>query len=358
MSGSAGGSGGASHEFSLERLNLSANAFTAKFDSLIPASFGPRKTEHQRQTEFNEALQRAAIGSRDDLLGLGHPDVGKRSGLGLDNLQRRLGKLDKGKGTGKPVDTDGAEGVDKSLGSQKGVANKNGEEESSDEEESRSRMVGKGKRKAFHVDLTAPKKKKSNVLVPSTSLADYPSSLGPTSSDPLLLKSDPSSLEDTSSRPAERVNEHFSPSDQQLLIPPDDGGTGPHTPNPNDSFPFDGPIALDSPQAKRILAQKIESPMSLRTSKLNGLDPKRKATIDDIPVDIFANAELSAPSDKVAIHDDNDVQRGPHVKPGPDTDIAQRNQGSEGRLTKNQRKRERAKRARQIQQQIHGQKMA
>ena len=312
--------------FNIDKFQLSANLFAADIESWIPDTFGPHKSEAQQLAEFNAAIREASLMGNDDL-GLGHPDQGKgRSVVGLDSLQRKLGRMEKGKAKA----TSASQAQEREL-------EKEGEASGSDtEEESRFKMVGKKKRAA--IDLMAPKKK---AKTSSSSLTP----LVPNSSDPLLLKP-PSTDSQHSKAPSTDPILLKPPSDKAASLVRDSQGSsdndGPHTPSPpdDDTFPFSGPISLDSPQAKRIVAAKLLP----RSTSTTPIPPSNvKTLLENRPTAASSNSNgLATQTREDAEPEQEDERAG-----GPQKPLGVG-------LTKNQRKNERKKRAKLRKQQIHG----
>ena len=144
-----------------EQLTLSASLFTSRIEDWIPAKFGPKVSESERNIEFDKKLREVCTKNEDDKLGLGHSDLGKNRGLkgpSLGLLEKRLKQVDK---RGKPETEIHGRGEKSESGSES-------------EQESRSRMV---KRKNHTVnDLLKGKKRKLEPIVQHPSLDTHPQS--------------------------------------------------------------------------------------------------------------------------------------------------------------------------------------
>ncbi|GFZ45736.1 hypothetical protein JCM24511_03465 [Saitozyma sp. JCM 24511] len=236
---------------SAESLSVSASLFTSRISSWLPANFGASSsTSHDKLDILFERT------SEDETsrLGLGHPRLDlprggaptRGAGAGLAHLQRRLAK---GKGAARAESTDSS-----SLG----VTSRD-DDADEDEGESRASSVGRRKRSTALDLLSGKKGKKSGSATPALSAQ---SSARPSPVPPQLdsaAHGDP--VEDRDSAISESKDDsHPSPSF-------DDGNddSGPATPthhtatsSPGGSgiFPFSGPLALDSPRAKRIIKDR------------------------------------------------------------------------------------------------------
>lgn len=237
-----------------ESLALSASLFTSTINSWIPKDFGVKKSEEEKRKDFERAFKAAGI-DENDRLGVGHPlfDAPKpKASTGLGVLGKRLAK-------GKPSEDD----------LPTGEAGRVTEEDDDEEAESRSRSVGKTKQKSSVLDLLSGRSKKKRLDHQTTfePTQSNTAALETASSDPLLLRSQPSpgdissrtghpnpSGNINSERHAERTGSNGTAETGEVTAI---GNATPHTPSTpggSGNFPLLGPVALDSPQAKRILA--------------------------------------------------------------------------------------------------------
>lgn len=239
-------------------LALSAKTFTDSIDSWIPKDFGIRKSEQEIRRDFELALRPVGVGENDHL-GVGHPSLTAPrktiSSAGYGALQKKLKD-------GKKVNVDN---VDETVGEG------GGEQEEEDEEgESRSRSVGRSKKSVTH-DLLSGRNKAKKRLDGSSTLrlprTDEPVSVA-SPSDPLLVEpgrtfaatsgkssarqgdDDHREIDSVTSVPA--YQEHqigaLKGGDEEAATPETVSSAGVSGP-----FPLPGPLALDSPRAKRIL---------------------------------------------------------------------------------------------------------
>lgn len=233
-----------------ESLALSASIFTSSIDSWIPAKFGPKQSDVERNAQFDKRLRDAAIQGDHEKLGAGHPDIGvyKPKGPSLVSLEKKLGKVERGGGK-----------VEKETLSKVEV-------DSDQEEESRSRSVSSVKKRSngVHDLLLGKKKAKSKVQLGAPPL--------------LNLTPNPSSWSiETSTSGANPTEEVRTPLTAATSSP---GGSG--------EFPFAGPVALDSPQAQRVLDEKLFR-KRLREEE-DEEDISRSASVEvDIGVDASQN---------------------------------------------------------------------
>ena len=215
-----------------EQLALSASVFTNTIDSWIPAEFGPRRTDADREVEFAKRLRDAAAQGETSVLGLGHPDIGvyKPKGPSLAALEKRLGKVDR---KGKAKETEEVASMSKSR-----------EDDSDDEGESRARAVGKRKANILNDLLGGKKKQKSNAANGdrggTNGVNEHPALLNLTPLHPVRQPTPTSTSDAHDSVPR--------PTTQPPASSP--GGAG--------NFPFSGPLALTSPQARKALLGKPE----------------------------------------------------------------------------------------------------
>jgi hypothetical protein len=212
-----------------EQLALSASVFTNTIDSWIPAKFGPRTTDADREVEFAKRLRDAAAQGETNTLGLGHPDIGvyKPKGPSLSALEKKLGKVDR---KGKAKETEEVASASKSR-----------EADSDDEAESRAMAVGKRKANLVHDLLGGKKKQKAKAINGGViGSSEHPALLNLT---PLGSARTPSPTGDD-----DGDREDLRPTTPLAASSP--GGAG--------NFPFSGPLALTSPRAKRALLGKRE----------------------------------------------------------------------------------------------------
>ena len=290
-----------------ESLALSASKFTSAIDAWIPATFGPKKTESDRARDFERALKAAALDGESERLGVGHPSIGQpRSKTSLGVLSNKLAKVGKAKATNDRLSSVQPNGHDNASAQ---------DESDEDAGESRSRSVTSRKGKSTAApDLFSRKKRNlSNSTKPphlarqTQIIQSTPSlkSLGPASSDPLLLKSPIPDIPPLVSS----IDEPRTPPTAAASSP---GGSG--------SFPFTGPVALDSPQARRVLDEK------LATKRLR-----------DEPDEVDGSNSPSISADPSG--DMTPTQNSRSGEEGPSRG---------GRLTKTQRRREKRKKARSV----------
>lgn len=217
-----------------EALAFSASLFTSSIASWIPPNFGVTKSETDKQADFELALKEEKGGR----LGLGHPLIDaprkygdSRGGNGLAGLSKKLGNDKKNK------DKEGGQ----SLPQQ--------QPEDVDEEESRVKSVGKGKKSVNGVlDMFGGKKKRKaeQQVHPLAQQQEQQ-----TAQTPLSKASTPSQDDKEQKQPP--LSNPQSP-----VIPPE-----PSTPPPASSpggsgiFPFQGPLALESPIAKKMMEERI-----------------------------------------------------------------------------------------------------
>ncbi len=235
--------------FTPESLALSASLFTYSIESWIPKDFGMKRSEVSKREDLERALKPAGF-DETDRLGMGHPFLDKPrgsgsggiKGSGLGALGQRLAKAAKPNG-------DTADVME--------PVQDNEPEEGDEEEESRSRSVGKSKQRAYP-DLLLGRKKPSK----------RPDSRRRSNHDPAKAHHAASpSLDPTLDPPAAGISSAIS---DDTLDPPNvdyaaddklqDGNAKgiqatppPAASDKSGESPFSGPVALDSPQAKRIL---------------------------------------------------------------------------------------------------------
>ncbi|TYJ56705.1 hypothetical protein B9479_002636 [Cryptococcus floricola] len=217
-----------------EALALSASLFTSSIAAWIPANFGVPKSEVDKSKEFDRALKE----ERGGRLGLGHPSIDdpKRlaafsaGGGGLASLSKKLGKEKK--------EIEGAE-------QQKG---KGGDDD--EEEESRVRSVGKTKKNTAQ-DLFGGKKKKKpeapqvHPLARAQALSVVEAPAEATTPE---FNSPPTTPESPVFPGHVELSPPSTPPNHMPTSSP--GGSG--------IFPFQGPFALESPQAKRLMNERKE----------------------------------------------------------------------------------------------------
>ncbi|KAK8869622.1 hypothetical protein IAR55_000189 [Kwoniella newhampshirensis] len=262
-----------------ESLALSASLFTSSISSWIPADFGLAKSDSEKAKDFDLAIREERGGG--DRLGLGHPLLDEprqvsRTGAGLAGLSRKLAGEKKGKGK--------EDAIPKTKG---------GSDDEEDEEESRSRSVGKGKMKSKSgvVDMFGGGKKKKRHVVDPTSAVSTAASPG-SSNTPQASSTTPAQssgiegvpnsanqpspswptnpVEPLSAYPAEindsnngNDNEQPTPSKPIAIsttttpsTPPPPSHTMTSSPGGSGTFPFQGPLALNSPTAEKMLKGK------------------------------------------------------------------------------------------------------
>ena len=295
-----------------EAFALNAGVFAANIDSWIPASFGARPTDIERNVELDKILREASSSAEGSNYGIGHVSIGKsasRGGqVGFNALKRRLGRTgvvgDMGKDREPKVD---------------GAMARNGSQQDSDEEEdSRTRALGKGKRKGGVMDFLKSRKasKKSKQGTVSREASPSLDSDGHRARKPdQLLLLDTDRIHGVAEGP-----EHNEPRSLHTssAIP----HTPPRSPPPGDErFPFSGPLAPESPRAKRELKERERGLPTSQPSaslgdwvKVNGAD---------------RGGETSTTVTPVASQDDAETKL----------------QASPERLSKSQRRREAKKRA-------------
>ncbi|WVQ71807.1 hypothetical protein IAR50_001349 [Cryptococcus sp. DSM 104548] len=211
-----------------EALALSASLFTSSIAAWIPANFGVPKSEVDKSKEFDRALKE----ERGGRLGLGHPSI---------DDPKRLAALGAGGG--------GLAGLSKKLGKEKkekeqGAEQLKGKDED-EEEESRVRSVGKTKKSAAQDLFGGKKKKKPEVpQVHPLARAQALEAAAPTST--------PDSPPTTPESPVFPGHIDLSPPS----TPPNHLPTS--SPGGSGIFPFQGPVALESPQAKRLMNERKE----------------------------------------------------------------------------------------------------
>jgi hypothetical protein len=238
-----------------ESLSLSASLFTSRISSWLPADFGHTVPNAQKTADFELTLRSAGSSTGEsDRLGLGHPKLaapesgGGPSRAGLAHLQKRLGG---GKGKGKGT-----------AGGKEETAPVSGVEDGEDEDEGESRASSIGKRKkGGNLDLLLGKKGRKATSTPAQSSTPARSSIRPSPApSPASASRTPDNLP-----PSVQQDEGADVDDDDdppPFTPPRSGTTSPprHTatssPGGSGIFPFFGPLALDSPQAKRLISDR------------------------------------------------------------------------------------------------------
>lgn len=315
-----------------ESLLLQASTFTSTISSWLPPNFGISKTESQLNLEFDKIL-RSSGGSDDNRLGVGHASIGQqvktggfgRGGLGLGGLE---GRLRKGQGKGKH----GEEEVGVGEAMERGREGSIGEEEE-EEEESRSRSIARGKRKAGHLDLLTGKKKARPPKASSDPNGSSESTpLPPTETAEPVIQT--RVIEQTPQLPA--PDPHSPPT---KLIGSTRNASLPITPpHPASSesitFPFAGPVALDSPTAQRIILE--QSPASPFDE--TGTDNDKARSEDGIPP--LRVEEYGIPSSSLS--ERNGLESLKTEEAGKKSLAVE----SKGRMSKTQARREKRKQAR------------
>lgn len=217
-----------------EALAFSASLFTSSIANWIPPNFGVTKSETEKQADFEHALKE----ERGGRLGLGHP------------------LIDAPRKSGDPRGSSGLAGLSKKLGNDK--KNKDKEDGGSlpqqqpqdeDEEESRVKSVGKGKKNVNGVfDMFGGKKKRKAEQQVHPLAQQQQQQTPPT---PLSKASTPSRDHGEQEQP--------SLSNSQPPVIPPEPSTPPPASSPGGSgvFPFQGPLALESPMAKMMMEKRL-----------------------------------------------------------------------------------------------------
>lgn len=214
-----------------EALAFSASLFASSIASWIPPNFGITKSETEKQADFELALKE----ERGGRLGLGHPLIDAprkygdaRGGNGLAGLSKKLGNEKKNK--------------DKEDGGSQPPQQPQDE----DEEESRVKSVGKGKKSVNGVlDMFGGKKKRKTEQQVHPLAQQQQQQTEPT---PILQAS-----EDDEEQEEPPFSNPRSP------VIPAEPSTPPPASSPGGSgiFPFQGPLALESPIAKKMMEERI-----------------------------------------------------------------------------------------------------
>lgn len=213
-----------------EALAFSASLFASSIVSWIPPNFGITKSETEKQADFELALKE----ERGGRLGLGHPLIDAprkygeaRGGNGFAGLSKKLGNEKKNKDK-----EDGG-----SLPSQ--------QPQDEDEEESRVKSVGKGKKSVNGVlDMFGGKKKRK------TEQQVHPLA------QQQQQQTEPTPILQASENDEEQEEPPFS-NPQSPVIPPEPSPPPASSPGGSGIFPFQGPLALESPIAKKMMEERI-----------------------------------------------------------------------------------------------------
>ncbi|KAK1924954.1 hypothetical protein DB88DRAFT_487440 [Papiliotrema laurentii] len=270
---------------STEQLALSASLFTSAIDAWIPASFGPKPTAADQKAQFDQRLRQAALQGDNERLGAGHPDSGvyKPRGPSLSSLERKLGKVDRKGKAGSPLANPASAQLQR-------------DDSDDDDEESRTRSVGRKKVNAV-ADLLRGKKSKKG-KEPAGPLVH-----------PLLNLSNGASASTNDTTPVQGTTTPLTGASSSP------GGSG--------TFPFQGPLAVESPRAKQ---QTTERPSRKR--------PRESTDVDSLPGPIL-RLEPSAAG----------IQGAGQTPEAEDRDPAESDAQGEAKLSKTQRRRDARKRA-------------